>query len=781
MPKDPKNLTSDKADSFEDILSKLSSADRETFLKNKKAWGPLEALCQSIDDKMPELHALEERLYAAFPNFQEFPVVESTTLYFFHEVYSIAEVVSGYIQAYQAIHNAYHLISESMQNKNTFILYFSDSELFSSFQNNVFELFVSIKTNFPTVIDAIHNEITMQNSYYRSRFLKPQEPEQALTNPMLFVPVDGYLADYVKIQFLEGNPVLTDVLLDVMNALPQYPRGKGGYAPQNEKKDTKNTAHEYAVQNTTQFLLALSNPTLLPYLENPHLFFHAVGTELKRFYDIFETSFEPHYKKLLDDSGLFSLSMYDANTLRQLRETNTAQKRHLERLLYADFDPLIQREEDYMPDNRREAEHFQLRDQALTDLYSTLKELSHEDDVTKKEKKAREVVLKVFDAKSQIAALLTSRKQHTLRRDILNNNEYYQGKQGAVGAFSFSRESVPTVKMDEVIGASFDKAKTHLRDIIDTALYTRLMRATAPGGKLRNNIILIGSYGCGKTELGRAVCADSRVIGASVNVTDVLTAYMHESVNNLRRVYDAARHLYQEGNEQKPLVLVLDEFDSWFVTNELGHMSNTDMKQIETMFLQILDGMDDYQGIITLGLTNKPTEVPKAILRRFRYVDVVGQLTDQERATMLKMYLEQSLPVHETTALHYMHWAQKLKNAPGDVIRKVVDELHYAIVPAFIRSYDADAAYLEKQLQEKELQGTISEEDRATLRQHIAQYKVVMPADVEQTIDCLLKKPAIRMQIDSSRKVYREAQDMLQEIETARSPFGLPQRRDILI
>ncbi len=244
---------------------------------------------------------------------------------------------------------------------------------------------------------------------------------------------------------------------------------------------------------------------------------------------------------------------------------------------------------------------------------------------------------------------------------------------------------------------------------------------------------------------------------------------MHESVNNVKRVYDAAKSLRQEARDAKPVVLVLDEFDGWFAKSEHGSSGDTDMKQIENILLEVLDGMEDYNGIITMAMTNKPKDIPKGILRRFRYVDIVGQLTTQERSDLLKMYLERSLPVHQDVAQHYLNWAEQLANAPGDVVRKVVDELHFEMVPAYIRSHPKDAAKIEHLLYQRELNhGQLTKKDGAYLT-HLFEKKqiVVTPDHVKHKIDQLLLQPAIRMQINAAKSVYNEAKTLLDELAFA--------------
>ncbi len=308
------------------------------------------------------------------------------------------------------------------------------------------------------------------------------------------------------------------------------------------------------------------------------------------------------------------------------------------------------------------------------------------------------------------------------------------------------------------------------------------MRLSAPDGKIRSNILLIGPYGCGKTYLAKAVCGDKRVIGATVSVSSTLTAWMHESVNNVRRVYDAAKQLYIDGREHKPVVLVLDEFDSWFATGS-GTMADTDMQQIKNVLQEILDGMGDYHGIITMAMTNEPLAIPPAIFRRFRYVDIVGQLNHQEITTVLKNNLEKTLPLENNVEQHYERWAQKLEGTVGDVIRKIADEIHAEILPAFIKQHPKEAKMIQRALYRKESNHGVSDDKDITyLKEKLKAYKTVTVADVDKHVESILARPQIVLQINKAKQLYEDAQRLLDDLSSGSShpTFGFRKTKDSL-
>jgi SpoVK/Ycf46/Vps4 family AAA+-type ATPase len=195
------------------------------------------------------------------------------------------------------------------------------------------------------------------------------------------------------------------------------------------------------------------------------------------------------------------------------------------------------------------------------------------------------------------------------------------------------------------------------------------MRISAPRGDVRSNIMLIGPYGCGKTEMAKAICSDKRIIGFSLGAGDLLTAYMHESVKNVKRMFEAAKEMRKQSRNTKPVAIVLDEFDRLFSYGEGVHQAY-DGKRMEGALQELMDGVVGYEGIFLVALTNIPKAVPAAILRRFKYVDVVGQLTTEERISLFKQFLTRGLPISgEVSENNYQEWAEKLVDAPGSTLQ----------------------------------------------------------------------------------------------------------------
>jgi len=626
--------------------------------------------------------------------------------------------------------------------------------------------FIDAKVNFPRILEAAHKNFAGYEKYLRDRFIKSDEEKSPSNLREMLRAAEEHKngtprGEYVKVQLVEGNSVLTDILLEVVDGIPGI--NKRSVREDGGKREEKHIS-AFAVGQSANTLSALADPRMMEYVEDPQKFFARLGTAFTDFNAVLER-LQPYHLKILD-SGSFAILGDNSGDLKEkILKSNKKAQKDLATVRSMDLDNIIQNSEDVLPDNRKEQEYAAHRQKTFDVLLGGIRELSQIGDPYERIERAKEIVLDAVAHKDEMNETIRSATDRKLKKDRQGDNEYYEGGQEGYGTFVFKRAPTPNVKMEEVIGKSFIKAKRHLDQIIETGAFPRLMQTTAPGGKVRSNMILIGPYGCGKTELARAVCGDERVIGAQASVAGTLTAFMHESVNNVRRIYDSARELRRQAGETKPVMLILDEFDSWFEKGSAG-FSSGDMQQIETTLSEILDGMGDYHGIITIGMTNKPKQIPKRIARRFRHIDVVGQLTSEERQGMLKMFLEQRLPVGPGVEFSYEKWAEKLEDAPGDVVRKVVDEVHFGVMPDFIRSNPEQASTIERLLQKRErTEGVLDKKDqRYVIHRLKANGICIEPGDIDIALSSVLEQPQIQMQIKKARQVYANARTLLDNL-----------------
>ena len=758
---------------------------------------PLEKLCKKINKERKHLERVQENLGNTFADvdyvasvlgdrevgvsMRLFPLIHH------HVTKSLESSIDGYL-GLLARYTTYvegHLEEGFEKNISRGAMHVA-KQAAKLFEESL-QVYVDTKISLPPIVKGVRKIFASYDQYLRDRFIRPLDEKNGKTmiefieemrerrngEEEIFVPQ----GEYVKIALAKGNPVLTDILLESIDAIPDYKETIG--EAKKRRKGEPRLLSKFAVEDAASRIAAVADPLLWKYVQDPTRFFSFVGKTLEEYYSLFQL-FEPMHQEMLRLPAARIMLQGNSAIIRKVLEDDGIKMSRLLRTIgQMDLDAIVQNSDDVLPENRKEVDQFNARDRLFKKLLGAYEDLVKIPDNEERHKEAVALVESAAKIKDEMKQIGMTEKARRLREDKLGDNEYYVGRQHGHGEFIFERKPAPKTKLNEVIGASFDVAKKHLNEIIETGEFARVMQLSAPGGKVKSNIFLIGPYGCGKTELARAVCGDERVIGAAVSIGNTLTAYMHESVGNIKRIYDQAVELRSEGRDMKPVILALDEFDGWFTRGE-GN-TDVDMKQIENVFLEVLDGMEEYPGIITMGMTNNPKAVPRGILRRFRYVDVVGQLTRNEREKLLRMYLGKRLPIHSDVEQNYLRWAEQLEDAPGDVIRKVADEVHFELVPPFIKAHPREARRMEKILCQREIKGkALSETDISYVRNQLQRYNVITTPDiVDSSLKRLLLQPAIRMQIDAARKVYQDSEQVLNELSNAGTPFGLKPRSNL--
>lgn len=563
-----------------------------------------------------------------------------------------------------------------------------------------------------------------------------------------------------RISLIDNNCVLTDTLMDLVNNLPVHqetvvPIGKNGRTKVLRKLD------DYEVQNSARVLAEIANPIYIKYLKDPNLFPAAIANSIRAFY-LHYKEFEPSLRNILEavqDVEHIKVRIMGDDFYKSMADPSRIVNR-LQGLNFMSIKPAL---EEVQPRTKIEKDYAYTRSRLLYHLRDSLDRLvKMQGDDERREEVAIKDVKAAVTLKEKMEEIIKTERERRLRKDIRGENEFYVGRTGKIGEFYSEREPAPQIKYKEVVGASFNLAKAHIEEVIDLASFPHIVKASAPRGKIKSNVLLIGPYGCGKSEFARAVAGDRRVIGLYVSVADVLTAYMHESVKNVKRVWEEGKRLRQESRYTKPVALIQDEFDAWFERGDRG-FRHSDEQQMERVLQEVLDGLIDYDGVFTIALTNKPGVIPDGILRRFKYVDIVGQLTHPERTGLLKYFLTRGMPVSaKVKNADYQKWAERLADAPGDVLGKIADEVHFKYIREYRHANQNTARSIERYLTRIENERDLTRIEYSYVKRQLAEYRRVNKPEIEEAINYMLRQPAIQKMINEARKVYSEADKIMQ-------------------
>jgi transitional endoplasmic reticulum ATPase len=168
---------------------------------------------------------------------------------------------------------------------------------------------------------------------------------------------------------------------------------------------------------------------------------------------------------------------------------------------------------------------------------------------------------------------------------------------------------VPNVGWDDVGG--LDDVKRELIESVEWPLKHAEIFKTA-GIKPPRGILLSGAPGCGKTLLAKAVASQTQVNFISVKGPSLLSKYVGESERGVREVFRKAK-------QAAPCIIFFDEIDALVPARGTGGNDSGTTERVIGQFLAEMDGVEEMNGVLVLGATNRPDILDPALLRPGRF------------------------------------------------------------------------------------------------------------------------------------------------------------------
>src|SRR5690606_18427720 len=119
------------------------------------------------------------------------------------------------------------------------------------------------------------------------------------------------------------------------------------------------------------------------------------------------------------------------------------------------------------------------------------------------------------------------------------------------------------------------------------------------GGRVPRGVLLIGSPGCGKTLLAKAVAGEAEVPFFSISGSDFVEMFVGVGASRVR-------DLFKQAKDSSPCIIFLDEIDAVGRRRGSGFSSGGHDERQQTLnaILVEMDGFDSSDQIIVMAATN---------------------------------------------------------------------------------------------------------------------------------------------------------------------------------
>jgi transitional endoplasmic reticulum ATPase len=168
---------------------------------------------------------------------------------------------------------------------------------------------------------------------------------------------------------------------------------------------------------------------------------------------------------------------------------------------------------------------------------------------------------------------------------------------------------VPNVKWEDIGGLG--EIKEELTEAVEWPLkYGKLFQKGDV--KPPKGILLYGPPGTGKTLIAKAVANESEANFISVKGPELISKWVGESEKGVREVFRKAR-------AAAPCVIFFDEVDAIAPKRASGEGDSQVTQRVVSQLLTELDGLEELNGVVVLGATNRHDIIDEALLRPGRF------------------------------------------------------------------------------------------------------------------------------------------------------------------
>uniref|UniRef100_A0A8D0H162 Vesicle-fusing ATPase n=1 Tax=Sphenodon punctatus TaxID=8508 RepID=A0A8D0H162_SPHPU len=197
------------------------------------------------------------------------------------------------------------------------------------------------------------------------------------------------------------------------------------------------------------------------------------------------------------------------------------------------------------------------------------------------------------------------------------------------------------------------------------------------GCKHVKGILLFGPPGCGKTLMARQI---GKMLNARepkvVNGPEILNKYVGESEANIRKLFaDAEEEQRRLGANSGVHIIIFDEIDA--ICKQRGSMAGSTgvHDTVVNQLLSKIDGVEQLNNILVIGMTNRPDLIDEALLRpgRLEVKMEIGLPDEKGRMQILNIHTSR-MRTHQllATDVEISELAVETKNFSGAELEGLV-------------------------------------------------------------------------------------------------------------